>query len=70
MIEGPADDQLLPLTRQRRRLQAMLATLDDEQWMVQSRCDAWTVRDVVAHLVGVNAFWHASVKAGVAGNPT
>jgi len=70
MIEGPADDQLLPLTRQRRRLQAMLATLDDEQWMAQSRCDAWTVRDVVAHLVGVNAFWHASVKAAVAGNPT
>jgi len=30
----------------------------------------WSVQDVVAHLVGVNAFWHASVVAGLAGTPT
>ena len=70
IMDGPADDQLLPLTRQRRRLQALLRTLDEEQWMAPSRCEAWTVRDVIAHLVGVNAFWHASVLAGLKGNPT
>jgi len=70
VIEGADDDQLEPLTRQRRRLQSLLRELTDEQWMAPSRCERWTVRDVVAHLVGVNAFWHASVRAGLAGNPT
>jgi len=69
-IEGTDDDQLAPLTRQRRRMQSMLRELTDEQWMAASRCERWTVRDVVAHLVGVNAFWHASVRAGIAGTPT
>jgi len=69
-IEGPDDGQLVPLTRQRRRLQSLLGELSDEQWMAPSRCERWTVRDVVAHLVGVNAFWHASVRAGLAGTPT
>jgi len=69
-IEGADDCQLVPLTRQRRRMESMLHQLDDEQWATQSRCERWTVRDVVAHLVGVNAFWHASVRAGVAGTPT
>ena len=36
----------------------------------ESRCDGWTIRDVVSHLVGVNAFWEASVSAGLAGTPT
>jgi uncharacterized protein (TIGR03083 family) len=69
-IDDPPDSQLAPVTRQRRRLQAMLAELTDEQWASASRCAAWTVRDVVAHLVGVNEFWTASVRAGVAGEPT
>lgn len=69
-VDGQPSDQLEPLTRQRRRMQAMLSELADDEWMTASRCAAWTVRDVVAHLVGVNAFWHASVVAGLAGSPT
>lgn len=69
-IAGSPDDQLAPFTRQRRRLLALLATLTDEQWQTDSRCDGWTVRDVVAHLVGVDGFWHASIKAGLSGTPT
>jgi len=69
-IEGADDGQLVPLTRQRRRLQSLLGGLSDDQWMANSRCARWTVRDVVAHLVGVNAFWHASVRAGLTGKPT
>ena len=69
-VDGHPSDQLRPLTRQRRRLQSTLAALDDEQWLVASRCDNWTVRDVVAHLAGVNRFWRASVRAGLAGTPT
>ena len=31
-IDGPADDQLVPVVRQRRRMETMLAALTDEQW--------------------------------------
>jgi uncharacterized protein (TIGR03083 family) len=69
-ISGTPDDQLAPTVRQRHRFQAMLEDLGDEQWSAASRCDGWTVQDVVAHLVGVNTFWHASIRAGLAGAPT
>jgi uncharacterized protein (TIGR03083 family) len=69
-VDGGPRDQLQPLTRQRRRMEAMLAELADDEWMTPSRCVGWTTRDVVAHLVGVNIFWHASVVAGLAGTPT
>ena len=69
-IDGHPSDQLQPLTRQRRRMQAMLAELSEQEWMAPSRCAEWSVRDVVAHLVGVNAFWNGSIRAGLAGTPT
>jgi uncharacterized protein (TIGR03083 family) len=69
-IDGPVDDQRAPLVRQRRRLHAALATLTDEQWAVPSRCEGWTVQDVIAHLIGTNAFWQISIQSGVAGSPT
>jgi len=69
-IDGEPGDQGVALTRQRRRMESLLADLGDDQWQAPSRCDGWTVQDVVAHLVGVNAFWEASVVAGLAGTPT
>ena len=66
-IAGPLDDQLVPLTRQRRRFETMLAGLTDDEWRAPTRCDGWTVQDVAAHLVGVNAFWQMSIMAGLAG---
>ena len=48
----------------------MLATLTDDQWATGSRCEEWTVRDVIVHLAMTNQFWMASVAAGVAGEPT
>jgi uncharacterized protein (TIGR03083 family) len=70
VISGELDDQLAPATRQRRRFEALLGDLSEEQWKTASRCDGWTVYDVAAHLVGVNAFWSASLAAGLAGRPT
>jgi uncharacterized protein (TIGR03083 family) len=64
------DDVLAAVSRQRRRLEATLANLGPADWSAASRCDAWTVQDVIAHIVGVNAFWRASVTAGLAGTPT
>ena len=69
-IAGEPDDQLAPVLRQRRRLAAMLVGLGEDEWSSPSRCDGWTVQDVVAHLVGVNIFWDASVRAGLGGTPT
>ncbi len=39
---------------QRRQLAGVLETLDDAQWNTPSLCTAWTVRDVVGHLVSFN----------------
>ena len=70
VFDGPADDQFEPVSRQRRRMEALLADLDDDGWASPTRCDGWTVQDVIAHLVTVNAFWEASVRAGLDGAPT
>jgi uncharacterized protein (TIGR03083 family) len=69
-LEGPADDVLEPLVRQRRRLVDLLAGLDESQWAMSSRCQGWTVGHVVAHLVSTNQFWEHSVVAGLRGEPT
>ncbi len=69
-IDDTPDSQLVPVTRQRRRLQSMLAELTEAQWSHASRCDGWTARDVVVHLITVNEFWTMAVLAGTAGEPT
>jgi uncharacterized protein (TIGR03083 family) len=69
-IESSLDDVGALLVRQRSRLTDLLATLDKEQWTSPSRCDAWTVQDVIAHLIGTNQFWTISIAAGLAGTPT
>ena len=48
----------------------MLIALSDDDWRAPTRCEGWTVQDVVAHMVGVNAFWEGSVLSGLAGAPT
>lgn len=58
------------MVRQRRRLIDLLSRLSDEQWAAPSRCEEWRVQDVAAHLAGVDAFWTASISAGLAGSPT
>ena len=69
-IDGPADDQLTPVVRQRHRLAKTLAGLDDSEWSAPTRCEGWTVQDVVAHMITVNGFWQMSTVAGLSGAPT
>lgn len=66
---GPVDLSV-PLLRQRRRLAGVLAGLSDEQWATASRCEGWTVRDVVSHLVTTDQFWVLSASAALGGEPT
>nr|MDQ3294690.1 maleylpyruvate isomerase N-terminal domain-containing protein [Actinomycetota bacterium] len=69
-LDRPLGDPAVPLLRQRRRLADVLGGLDDAQWAAPSRCEAWSVKDVVAHLVSTNQFWTFSIGAGLAGEPT
>jgi uncharacterized protein (TIGR03083 family) len=69
-IDGSADDQLAPVVRQRQRLAKTLAGLDDSEWTSPTRCENWTVQDVVAHMITVNGFWQMSTLAGLSGAPT
>jgi uncharacterized protein (TIGR03083 family) len=56
--------------RQRRRLEAILASLSDDDWRAPTRCESWRVQDVATHLAGVNGFFRSSIAAGLAGTPT
>jgi uncharacterized protein (TIGR03083 family) len=69
-LESVIDDPVAPMVRQRARLADTLARLDDEQWSAPSRCDGWSVQDVVTHLVSTNQFWTFSISAGRRGTPT
>jgi uncharacterized protein (TIGR03083 family) len=59
-----------PVVQQRARLEALLADLGADEWAHPSRCDAWTVQDVVVHLDSTNRFWAFSIEQGLAGEPT
>jgi uncharacterized protein (TIGR03083 family) len=69
-IDVDLPDVAAALVGQRQRLAARLADLDADQWAAQSRCDAWSVRDVIAHLVSTNQFWTFSLGSALAGEPT
>lgn len=69
-FDGPVADPVAPMLRQRRRLADVLASLDDGQWAQPSRCDGWSVKDVVAHLINTDGFWAASIRAGLNGSPS
>jgi uncharacterized protein (TIGR03083 family) len=63
-------DVATPLLRQQQRLAATLASLDDDQWKCPSRCDGWSVQDVIAHLATADQFWAFSITSGLRGEPT
>jgi uncharacterized protein (TIGR03083 family) len=69
-LDDSVGNPIEPMVRQRRRLVAELGALDDAQWQSPSRCEDWSVQDVVSHLVGTNQFWTLSIGAGLAGTPT
>ena len=69
-VDASLGDPSVPTLRQRRRMADDLATFTPEEWTAPSRCEGWTVQDVVAHLVTVNQFWAMSITAGRDGTPT
>jgi uncharacterized protein (TIGR03083 family) len=69
-LDGAAADQRDTVIGQRRRLEAALRSMTEEEWCSPSRCEGWSVQDVVAHLADTNAFWRASISSALAGAPT
>lgn len=69
-IDGDPRDVLAPLVRQRARLAEIASTFTADQWAAPSRCEGWSVRDVIAHLAGINPLYVASTVAGLEGRPT
>ncbi|MBX9638406.1 MAG: maleylpyruvate isomerase N-terminal domain-containing protein, partial [Mycobacteriaceae bacterium] len=69
-IEGDPRDVAVPLIRQRVRLAEIAATFTDAQWSAPSSCNRWSVRDVIAHVAGINPRYVMSAVAGLAGEPT
>jgi len=47
------------------RLDAYFASLDQAAWQRPSRCEGWSVRDVLAHLAGQEAYNHACLDGTV-----
>ncbi|MCP4434617.1 MAG: maleylpyruvate isomerase family protein [Actinomycetia bacterium] len=67
---GTPAELVKPWVRHRRRFQASLELLSDEQWRATTRCDDWNAMDVVWHLVTADQFWQMSIASGTAGTPT
>ena len=53
MIKEKQDQILQQLNGFSAKLIAQLKNLTEEDWEIQSRCDDWTVKDVMAHLSSV-----------------
>ena len=49
------------------RLDRFFSSLDDDGWNRPSRCDGWTVRDVLAHLAGEESYNHACLDDDIDG---
>jgi uncharacterized protein (TIGR03083 family) len=69
-LDVPPGDPAAPLVRQRARFERRLRDLDQGSWQHPSRCEGWSVKDVVAHLVTTNGFWTLSVQSALGGEPT
>ena len=63
-------DPATPNVRQRQRFIDLLASLDDDGWAAPTRCEGWSVQDVVAHLTTANQLWTFSIGQGLEGEPS
>ena len=58
-----------PWVRHRNRMRDALRTLPDAEWHAATRCTDWDVKDVVSHLVTVDAYWMFAFNAARTDDP-
>lgn len=56
------DDIVAALAEQQAELLGLVATLDEHDWQLPSRCEGWTVADVVLHVAQTNEMALASAR--------
>lgn len=67
----PSDDELAGLDpvelmdQEAARIEAHLSGLPPADWLRPSRCDGWTVRDLLAHLAASERYHHACLDGEV-----
>jgi uncharacterized protein (TIGR03083 family) len=49
------------------RLDRFFSSLDENGWRQPSRCDGWSIRDVLAHLAGEEMYNHACLDGDIEG---
>jgi uncharacterized protein (TIGR03083 family) len=67
-MNGP-EQRVSILQVETRKLEAFLATLAHADWQRSSRCDQWTVADVVAHLTAMDQDCTARIGRALHGVP-
>ena len=58
-----------PWVRHRHRMCDALRALPDAEWHAATRCTDWDVKDVVSHLVTVDAYWMFAFNAARTDDP-
>lgn len=58
------DDEITALEDQQRELDDLLAGRPESDWQLPSRCEGWTVADVMTHLAQSSEFAMASARGG------
>jgi uncharacterized protein (TIGR03083 family) len=65
---GSVTERAQLIKRETARIGEYLGTLSPSDWSTQSACDAWQVRDVVAHMIGAIDLFGANIAKGAAGD--
>lgn len=70
VVDRSFDEIAIPFVRQRRRLNSLVDQLSEEEWAAPSRCEGWSIHDVVTHVASTDRFWSLSLESALAGAPT
>lgn len=61
-------DRVKLIATESDRIKQYLNTLPADAWSQPSACDAWEVRDVVAHLIGATEMYTRNISRGIRGD--
>jgi uncharacterized protein (TIGR03083 family) len=65
MTEWPGYDPFAIFDAEAARLDRFFSSLEGGAWLRPSRCAGWSVRDVLAHLAGQEAYNHACLNGAL-----
>ena len=63
-IDPALATNLAPWHAHRARFEATLRSFSADDWLRPTRCDTWSVREVIGHLIVVDGFWAMTFANG------